>query len=106
MEAVLHRPQRGETAGLWKDRRVSGIAPQKHTAIGGIGIGNRQSRDQPMQWLNDDREVMRVTEKQNPPARRIVMIEKGFFYSFNTGNKPRALARRLDWTVSAHQKQD
>jgi hypothetical protein len=39
---------------------------------------------------------MRVTEKQNPPARRIVMIEKGFFYSFNTGNKPRALARRLD----------
>ena len=49
---------------------------------------NSDIHDRAMTRVTEDGEAMGDTQKQNPPARRIVMIEKGFFYSFNAGNKP------------------
>lgn len=49
---------------------------------------NSDIHDRAMTRVTEDGEAMGDTQKQNPPARRMVMIEKGFFYSFNAGNKP------------------
>jgi hypothetical protein len=45
---------------------------------------NSDIHDRAMTRVTEDGEAMGDTQKQNPPARRMVMIEKGFFYSFNT----------------------
>ena len=57
---------------------------------------NSDIHDRAMTRVTEDGEAMGDTQKQNPPARRIVMIEKGFFYSFNTRIESRALVRRLE----------
>jgi len=50
---------------------------------------NSDIHDRAMTRVTEDGEAMGDAKKQNPPARRMVMIEKGFFYSFNAGVKRR-----------------
>ena len=45
MEAVLHRPQRGEIAGLREDGRVSGEPSVKHPQNSPINAENQRVND-------------------------------------------------------------
>ena len=47
VEAVLHRPHRGQTAALWQDGRVGGRVPAKHVSCGRMAGQNPRVCDKP-----------------------------------------------------------